>query len=462
MSYLIKNGLIINSNGTKKLDIFIEDGIISKVGAGLTKPDDQTLVINAANKYIIPGGIDPHVHFHLKTNAGFTSDDFFSGSKAAIAGGTTTILDFVTPKRGQSLPDALQERLKDAETCICDYSFHVSPILYHENLESEMTYCIQKYGIQSFKVYMAYKETIGIDEPALEKILELAKKLNVLATIHAEDGDAIHDLQIRYLSQGHTEPIYHALSRPPETENHAVERAISLANKTGASIYFVHVSSGESIYSIAKAQAEGCPVYAETCPQYLVLDIEKLKGAFHQTAPYVFSPALREASHSQILWDQLSSGAIQTIGTDHCSFHLKSQKELGMNDFTKIPNGAGGVEHRLSLLFTYGVLQNKISLEQWVAITASQPARIFGLSRKGSIAEGYDADIVLWNPNHESTILAADHWQNCDTNIYEGMKVKGSAEKVWIRGNLVFDQGHHWPIRGEFLKRIPTNPDSKN
>jgi dihydropyrimidinase len=450
---LIKNGTIVNHYGRQKADILIVGEKIEEIGENLVNIPVGTMVIDATGKFVLPGGIDPHVHFHLKTPAGYSSDDFVSGSKAAFAGGTTTVIDFVTPSRNESLPKAFEKRLADAQDCLCDYGFHISPIDLHNGLEQEMKQCLEVLGIPSFKVYMAYKRSIGINHETLGKIMALAARMNALVTIHAEEGDEISTLQQKYLADGHVEPIYHALSRPCSVETDAVTAAIALAKKTKASIYFVHVSSPHSMKCIMDAQLEGFPIYAETCPQYLLLSMDKLKGTFMQSAPYVFSPALRDSLQRDALWGYLQNGSIQTIGTDHCPFNLKGQKELGINNFTKIPNGAGGVEHRLELLYTYGVLKGIISLEQMVSLFSFQPANIFGIKDKGQVAEGFDADVVIWNPVGERVISAATHWQKCDSSIYEGLSVIGKVEMVFLRGQLAFYDGKHSLIAGKYLKR---------
>jgi dihydropyrimidinase len=412
-----------------------------------------TRVIDAKNNYVIPGGIDPHVHFHLATNAGYSADDFYSGSKAALAGGTTTIIDFITPKANQTFQEAFPERMAEASHCTCDYAFHISPIYWDKTMAKQMEFAVNEAGINSFKVYMAYKQTIGIDSEALRKIMEQAAKLKALVTIHAEDGDAIDALQKCFLANGQKEPYYHALSRPASVESQAVKTAINIAAETGASIYFVHISAAESVWHIAEAQKKGMAVYAETCPQYLIFTHENLKGPFEQTAPFVFSPALKDESDKKILWNALSSGIIASIGTDHCPFNIDGQKNLGKDDFTKIPNGTGGVEYRLTSLFTYGVLKGILSLEQWVALTSGQVAKIFGLKNKGELQPGFDADVVIWNPNEKFTATLQNQWQQCDSSIYEGLEFTGKARMVIKNGNIVFENNEFQEIKGSYIKR---------
>jgi dihydropyrimidinase len=454
MTYLlIKNGLVINANGQIKADVFIQNNSIQKVEPQISEYPTNTQIIDASGNYIIPGGIDPHVHFHLETPAGFSADNFYTGSKAALAGGTTSIIDFITPQKNQHFKQATEQRLLDAQNCLCNYGFHISPITWNETIPAQMEYAVNEAGINSFKVYMAYKKSIGIEHEVLKKVMHQAAKLNALVTIHAEDGDAIEAMQLKYLAQGNTAPYFHALSRQADTEALAVKKAIDLAAETGAKIYFVHISAQKSLEYIQLAQGKGLPVFAETCPQYLLFTKKKLQGSFNETAPYVFSPALKEASDREALWKGLADGIISTVGTDHCPFNLHGQKNLGLNDFTKIPNGAGGVEFRLALLFTYGVLTGQLSLEQWVALSSTHVAKIFNLPAKGMVANGFDADIIIWNPNVKKTLSNSNQWSVCDSNIYQGMHIQGAPDKVILAGKLVFSEGEINEFKAAYLPR---------
>jgi dihydropyrimidinase len=454
MKYLlIKNGLLIDAHKKEQADLLIGEGKILQRKPDIQSYPQETKIIDAKNNYVIPGGIDPHVHFHLATAAGYSADDFYSGSKAALAGGTTTIIDFITPKVSQTFQEAFSERIAEANNCLCDYAFHISPIYWNKTMAKQMEYAVYEMGINSFKVYMAYKQTIGIDTATLRKVMEQAVKLNALVTIHAEDGDAIDDLQKHFLANGHKEPYYHALSRPASIEANAVKTAINIAAETGASIYFVHISAAESVSHIAEAQKKGLAVYAETCPQYLLFTQEKLKGSFEQTAPFVFSPALKDDSDKKALWNALSSGIITSIGTDHCPFNLDGQKNRGKDDFTKIPNGTGGVEYRLTSLFTHGVLKGILSLEQWVALTSAQVAKIFGLKNKSELQTGFDADVVIWNPNKKFTATLQNQWQQCDSSIYEGMEFTGKASVVIKNGIIVYENNEFHEVKGSYIKR---------
>ncbi len=453
MTLLIKNGTIVTSEKSFEADILVENAKISQIGYLQSNTDSYDQEINAKGFFIFPGGIDPHVHMHLPTGAGFSADDFYTGSKAALFGGTTTIIDFVTPQKGQSLTEALKQRKKEAESSIISYSFHVSPVQWTESTEQEINEIINK-GINSFKVYMAYKESIGLNDEDLFKVMKAVGKAGGIVTVHAELGDDIEELRNAYFKQGKTEPKYHPLSRPDTMEADAVKKAIELAEKANCPLYIVHVSAKKSLEHIRKAQQKGQKVYAETCPHYLLLDDKKYEGVFEQTAAFVLSPPIRKKEDNQALWEAMVNNIIQTAGTDHCPFTLE-QKKKGQTDFRKIPNGAGGVEHRLALLYTYGVLQNKLSINKFVDLISTQTAKIFGLyPRKGEIAIGADADLVIWNPDKKNVISSKTHHQNCDINIFEGISTKGAAEFVIINGEIAIKNGKlAKEFKGRFLKR---------
>ncbi len=440
MNLLIKNGIIVNENTTINGELLIQDGIIKKIAKKI--PDDfvASEVIDAGGSYIFPGGIDPHVHMHLPGTAGCSSDDFYTGSHAALLGGTTTIIDFVTPVRGQSILSALELRKKEAEDSLCNYMFHVSAVEFTENTEKQLIQCLDE-GIRSFKIYMAYKPSIGIDDSDIKRVLKIIGKKGGVVAVHCELGDEIEELRNQFYEQGKTEPVYHALSRPPETEAKAVKRIIQLAEETDCTLYLVHISLAKSLEYISKAQESGLKVFAETCPHYLLLDDSPYYESFEKAAPFIVSPPLRKRPDNDALWKALTNGTIQAIGTDHCPFDFE-QKAAGKNDFRKIPNGAGGVEHRLALIFTYGVLKSRITLQQFVNLTSTMPAKIFGLfPQKGTIAEGSDADLIIWDPRINEIISASTHHQNCDLNIYEGIKTQGKATYVIRSGEIMVKKG---------------------
>ncbi len=437
MKILITNGTIVNADKSLIADILTIDDKILKIASNIPVSDEYK-IIDALDKYVFPGGIDPHVHMQLPTPVGPSSDSFYTGSKAAVFGGTTTLIDFVTPTRGQPLTDALQKRIAEAKDSITNYSFHVSPVEWQNSTKAEIQECFTK-GYPSFKVYLAYKTSVGLNDYEFEQVLQTVGKLGGLVTIHCELGNEIEELRNKLISENKTSVEFHPVSRPAEMEAQAVEKAIKLAAKHNCPIYIVHVSSELSLNLIKIAQDKGQTVYAETCPHYLLLDDSTYSGSFDKTASFVLSPPLRKKSDQDALWSAINQNTIQTIGTDHCPFNF-SQKKIGQNDFTKIPNGAGGVEHRIELLFTFGVLTNKISINKLVDITSTQAAKAFGLfPKKGIIAQGTDADIVVWNPKTERTISSKTHHQNCDCNIFEGFKIKGQAETIIIGGEIIVE-----------------------
>ena len=445
----IAGGQIVTAKDQFEADLWIRDSKIYKIGSAELEPDH---VIDASGKIVMPGGIDPHVHMHLPTPAGYSSDDFKTGSIAALHGGTTSIIDFVTPLPGQSLMNALEERKREAASSLIDYSFHVSPIEWTENTESEIKACMEA-GVTSFKVYMAYKKAVGLEDDVLFNVLKVVGKLGGMVTVHAEMGDEIDQLRDEFAEKGILSPIAHPQSRPVHTESDAVQKVIEMAAETNCPLYIVHVSTEESMRHIKAAQVKGQQVWAETCPQYLVLNDSVYEGKFDKTCKYVLSPPLRKDADNNSLWQLLKTGEIQTVGTDHCPFSLE-QKKVGKKDFRKIPNGAGGVEHRIALLYTYGVLESKISLSQMVNMMATAPAKIFGLENKGDLLEGYDADILIWDSNTEQIISAANHFQNSDINIYEGFKTIGAPSHVFVKGKEVICKGVLMEKpEGEFIER---------
>jgi dihydropyrimidinase len=453
MKILIKNGTIVTSSDTRKSDIYIIDDKINLIEPGLTGKDAEK-VIDATGCMIFPGGVDPHVHMHLPTPAGFSSDDFLTGSRAALFGGTTTLIDFVTPGKGQSMPDALIQRIDEATDSMTDFAFHVSPVEWRDTTEYEISKCVLE-GVSSFKIYMAYKDSIGLDDADILKVMEVVGPAGGIVAVHCETGDEIEKLRNKFHSENHFEPKYHALSRPKEMEASAVKRAIDLAGRADCPLYIVHVSSEEALKIISEAQGRNQKVFAETCPQYLLFDDSMYSDDFKMAAPYIISPPLRKEQDNLALWDAIRNGTVQTIGTDHCPFSYM-QKAQGISDFRKIPNGAGGVEHRLELLYTYGVLEKRITLNQMVDLFSTKPSMIFGLyPAKGELLTGSDADLVVWNPVSENTISVKNHKQNCDINIYEGIKTRGKAEYVITGGKVVIEKGKlaDSGSRGRFIKR---------
>lgn len=439
MKILIRNGTVVTGPQIYTADVLILDGTVTEVAQGLPE-NGADRIIEADGKFILPGGVDPHVHMHLPGPAGFSSDDFYTGSRAALYGGTTTLIDFVTPVRGEPLTKALEKRMVEAKSSLVDFSFHVSPVEWRKTTGNEIRDCLSE-GVTSFKVYMAYRDTVGLNDQDILEVMKTVAGAGRIVTVHCETGDELERLRNSYYSEGYVDPFYHHLSRPAATESDAVARAIGLAERAGCPLYIVHVSAKESLKHIREAQARGQKVFAETCPQYLLLDSSRYLGDFKHTVPYIMSPPLRSREDNEALWIALADGTVSVIGTDHCPFTM-AQKETGIVDFRKIPGGAGGVEHRLSLLYTYGVLGNRISINRMVDLISANPAKIFGLyPKKGTVAAGSDADLVIWNPDVQGTVSSSTHHQNCDINIYEGFPVRGNADCVIAGGRLIIENG---------------------
>lgn len=441
-SILIKNGEIITATDRYVSDIYVENGIIQAIAPTIEKPKTDTRVIDAKGHYVFPGAIDAHVHMELPFMGEVSADDFETGTAAGVAGGTTTIIDFVIPARNQPLMDGLKMWKEKAKKCVSDYAFHMAVTWFGDKTAQEMEECVRKEGITSFKTFMAYRGAIGVDDTEMINVMETAKRLNALVTAHCENGEMVVALQNKLFKEGKIEPKYHAQSRPAPLEGEATARAIMLARMTGTPLYIVHVTAKEAVDAIDEARLRGQVVFGETCPQYLLLDDSVYEKPNFEGAAYVMSPPIRPIGHQEPLWAALKSGIIQTVATDHCPFHQHNQKTLGKHDFRKIPNGAAGIQNRLSLMYTYGVLENRIDLHQFVEVNCTRPAKIFGMyPRKGAIMVGSDADIVIWNPEKEDVISAKTHLHKCDRNIFEGFKTKGAPTWVICNGKVQFDQG---------------------
>jgi dihydropyrimidinase len=452
---LIRAGTIVCDGRSFQGDILIENEKIAAVAKKIAAAAGVDRVIDASGCEVFPGGVDPHVHLELETPQGISSDDFASGSRAALAGGTTTILDFVTPGRGESLLAALAARKAAARESLCDYGLHMSVTAWDGSQAAELAACRSE-GIVSLKTYLAYKDTIGLDDDEFLAVLDLARKLNLLVMVHAESGDMVSYLQKKLLVQGKTSVQVHPLSRPPEVEGDAVGRALLMARLTGVPLYIVHVSSRQGVEAMAAARQAGQTVIGETCPQYLLLDESRYQSGAEDAAAFVMSPPLRAGEHQAALWEALDLGVIQTLATDHCPFNSREKKRYAESDFTKIPNGCGGIEYRMSLLYSFGVRSGKISLAKFVDLVSTRPAKIFGLyPRKGAIRAGSDADLVIWDPEMKSTISAARQWQRCDHTVYQGLGLQGAPRLVFSRGLPVFEDGKIQadPGRGNYLAR---------
>src|SRR5687767_1539506 len=432
MSILIKNGRIVTATDDYTGDVFIEGERITTIGTALGMNADR--VIDAAGKYVLPGGIDVHTHLDMPFGGTTAADDFESGTIAAAHGGTTTVVDFAIQYRGQTLHHAWETWMKKAEgKAAIDYGFHMIITELSDQVEQEMDALVRQ-GVTSFKLFMAYPGVFMLDDDSIFRALLRTGKNGGTICMHAENGGVIDVLVKQALAEGKTAPKYHALTRPARAEAEATHRAIALAEIADVPVYIVHLSAAEALDMVTAARDRGVPAYAETCPQYLFLDYTNYEEAGFSGAKYVMSPPLRDAAKQEQLWRGLKGNDLQLVATDHCPFCMK-EKELGAGDFSKIPNGAPGVETRLALLFDGGVRQGRISLQRWVEICSTAPARIFGLAgKKGTIAPGADADIVVWDPEHKQTLSARTLHMNCDYNPYEGRVVTGGAETVLSRG----------------------------
>lgn len=457
MSIVIKGGKIVTSTDIYCADLVIENGKIVTIGRDISLEYGNE--IDATGRYIFPGAIDPHTHFDLEAGSTVTADDFESGTKAAILGGTTTIVDFVNHVRGESLRDALNKWNKKVKgNTYCDYGFHMTIAEWNEDISNEMKDMVEE-GIPSFKMYMAYKKTLQVDDATILKALKRSGEVGGLIAFHCENGDMVDFLVEKEKRKKHYSPYYHLLTRPIEVEEEAISRLLALGKIAEVPVYIVHLSSKKGLEKAIRARSEGQKVYIETCPQYLLLD-DSYYGVVgnddFEAAKYVLSPPLRKKEDLDSLWNGLGNNYIDVIATDHCSFNYNGQKSLGEEDFSKIPNGIPGVEHRLSLMYTYGVLNGKISLNQMVALTSTNAAKIYGMfPRKGTISVGSDGDIVIWNPNLETTITASNQNQNVDYTPYEGFEINGGVEHVFLRGQQVvkdFRLVEDDPI-GKFIRR---------
>jgi dihydropyrimidinase len=463
MGTLIKNGTVVNADGSKKADVLIEGEKIAKVGANFD-PTGHT-VVDATDLLVMPGGIDVHTHLDMPFGGTVSADDYTTGTQAAAVGGTTMLIDFALQSQGHTMREAFDtwRRKSDNKACI-DFSLHmaVTDLGPGEGAQGlrEMEEIVTE-GISSFKLFMAYPGVLMIDDGLMFRVMQKAEKLNALCCIHAENGSAIDIVVAQILAEGKTEPHYHALSRSPKAEAEATHRAIALADMAGAAVYIVHLSNEYALDDLKHMRRRRAKALAETCTQYLVLSIEdQMPGKSWDEAKFVFTPPLREKWNQEPLWQALTDGSLSVVSTDHCSFRFADQKSLGRGNFSKIPNGGPGVENRLQILWHYGVNAGRFTPEKFVELCCTAPARIFGMeNQKGTIKEGLDADILLWNPNAEYTISAATQRMATDYSMFEGWTVKGNAAKVFSRGELVVDNtaqpGKFLGAtgRGRFVKR---------
>src|SRR5215470_15322481 len=452
---IITNGRIVTPTDTYAGDIAIRDGKIVAIGQGLPR-DNAAKIIDAGGRHVFPGGIDVHTHLDMPFGGTTSSDDFETGTRAAAFGGTTTLIDFAIQYKGQTLRTAFDTWMKKASgKAVCDYGLHmIVTDLGGAGLE-DMDEMVRE-GVASFKLFMAYPNVLMVDDATIFKALKQTSKNGALICMHAENGGVIDVIVQQALADGKTAPVYHALTRPTIAEAEAVNRAIALAEIAHAPVYIVHLSSEDALNQVREARGRGVPAFAETCPQYLLLSIDELKRPGFEGAKYVFTPPLREKENLPKLWDGLKDDNLQVVSTDHCPFCFEDQKVLGKDDFTKIPNGGPGIENRLQLLHHHGVNEGKLSLNRFVEIVSTAPARIFGMyPKKGTLAPGSDADIVVWDPEAPHLISAETHHMRVDYSMFEGFRVKGNARQVFSRGELIARDGTCIAKagRGAYLRR---------
>jgi dihydropyrimidinase len=455
MSILIRNGTVVTAESTFPADILVDGEKIKEVRQGIP-PNAGDQVLDASGLLLLPGGIDAHTHLDMPFGGTTSSDDFETGTRAAAYGGTTTIVDFAIQARGTRMRDALDTWWKKAEGKACiDFGLHmIVTDLGGAGLE-DMDDMVRE-GVASFKLFMAYPNVLMVDDATIFRALSQTAKNGALICMHAENGGVIDVIVQRALADGKTAPIYHALTRPTTAEAEAVHRAIALAEIARAPVYIVHLSSEDALNEVREARDRGLPAFAETCPQYLLLSIEELERPNFEGAKYVFTPPLREKKHLGKLWDGLKQDHLQVVSTDHCPFCFEDQKVLGKGDFTKIPNGGPGIENRLQLIHHHGVNLGKLTINRFVELVSTTPARIFGMyPRKGVLAPASDADIVFWDPMADYTISAKTHHMRVDYSMFEGFRVKGNVRTVMSRGEVIIDNGQFLgkPGRGKYLKR---------
>ncbi|MEO8670635.1 MAG: dihydropyrimidinase [Tahibacter sp.] len=447
MALLIRGGTVVDSTHSYRADVLCDGGTIVQIGTNIQSAGAE--VVDAGGLLLIPGGIDPHTHMELPFMGTVASDDFYTGTAAGLAGGTTSIIDFVIPNPQQSLMEAFHAWRGWAEKAASDYAFHVAVTWWDDSVHRDMGLLAREHGVASFKHFMAYKNAIMADDEILVNSFRRALELGALPTVHAENGELVFQLQKELIAKGITGPQGHPLSRPPAVEGEAANRAIRIAEVIGVPLYIVHVSAKQALEAIARARGEGQRVFAEVLAGHLLIDDSVYADTnFERAAAHVMSPPFRPKEHQDALWKGLQAGHIHTTATDHCCF-CAPQKAAGKDDFTKIPNGCGGIEDRMSLLWHYGVNSGRLTPNEFVQVTSTNAARIFNLyPRKGAIEVGADADIVLWDAQASRTISARTHHQNVDANVYEGRTVTGIARSTIAAGKIVWHDGDLRAQRG--------------
>ena len=458
MATLIKNGTIVTGTDVFKADLRIKDGTIRSIGPALEHAGDE--VIDATDRLVFPGGIDVHTHLDMPFMGAKSTDDFETGTIAAALGGTTSLVDFIVPVKGRPLREALETWQAKAEgKAAIDYGFHLCIVEMTDTTLDELDEMLEE-GITSFKLFTAYPGALMIDDGAIFRVLRWAARKGALIQVHAENGPAIAEIVDATIAEGKTDPMYHGLSRPSALEGEATARVITLAEVAGAPLYIVHLTCREALEAVGKARKRGLPVYAETCPQYLYLSADEMARPGFEGAKFVCTPPIRDRDHAPALWRGLRQGDILTVATDHCPFDYDGAKRMGEGDFRKIPSGLPGIETRMALLYN-GVVEHQISLTRFVDAVATKPAKLFGLyPRKGAIVPGAHADLVIWDPEKDYSLSHKDLHMNVDYSPYEGMTLKGAPEKVFIRGQLVVEDGKFLgkPGDGRYLFRNRFQP----
>lgn len=461
MGTVIKGAKVVTAAESYEADVRIEGETIAAIGKDLeTSGSDE--VIDANGRWLIPGGIDPHVHLELPFMGTVSKDDFDSGGECALAGGTTSLIDFAIPNKGDSMIEALKTWDKKAKPkARCDFSYHAAVTDWNDQIAEEIPQIVKEHGINSFKIFLAYMGVFGVDDQEAFKIVRAVKRAGGIVAVHGVNGDVLVSMAEEMIANGQSDPIYHALSQPPSAEGEATGRIIRFTEINEGAVYIVHVTAKDAIHEIAQGRSRGRgTIYGETCTQYLFLTQDLYELPDFEGAKYVLSPPLRPHEHTEELWRALADHRIETIGTDHCAFDFKGQKDMGRDDFRQIPNGFNGIEERLAMIYSYGVKEGRLSPERWVELCSTNAAKIFGMyPRKGTIAIGSDADLVLWNPDVDDTISVETQKSKSDYNVYEGYKIRGRASETFLRGKLAFKDGEvlSKPGEGQFLKRTPFN-----
>ena len=459
-SLLIKNGTIVTAIDKYEADIYVSGEKVHTIGKDLTIKADQT--IDAKNCYIFPGGIDAHTHMELPFMGTYASDTFETGTLAGLHGGTTTIIDFAIQSKGESFNTTIDKWHKKADgNAVSDYAFHLGVTNLNEETKKEIKDIVEKKGITSFKIFMAYKGALMVDDRQIVSLMNEIKNYGGIVTSHCENGDLIDELVLEARTNKNLSPKYHVLTRPDIAEAEATGRIIDIAYQGGHPVYIVHLTCETALNRVREATKRNQTVCVETCVQYLLLDESVYFLPGFEGSKWVMSPPLRKEKDREALWKGINQGLVHTVATDHCPFCM-DQKKMGENDFSKIPNGAPGIEHRMELMYTYGVLENKISLNKFVEVTATNPAKIFGMfSKKGTIAIGSDADLVIFDPKINHTISVKTHHHNCDYSAYEGWKLTGKCKTIILRGSVAIDNGKSLINKGfgQYIKRSAYNKE---